>query len=557
MAVLLAAVATGQAPLANAQFVDFWMPDRVKAGENVQAFARWGGQESADGLLLQLPEGMQLRHAQVLQSGRVPVKAGLRGEPRGGYRVTFPDGLRGGVTLAFTMAVGSVPGTAAWSVTPYMEGQGRAEPRLAQPGLAARGRLTVEPRPRTTDNHALRLADSTATAVLRPAALPDLGTQAAFTLEFWMRSLALSEVVASTWTGDENDPYPLDMVVDGQGQLVVYRGQPGEHQAMTSRRPIADGQWHHVALVNDPETRWSRLFLNGTVVDSLFNRTQIDIRHDQPLALGRRVPATAVTPADQMQPYTGWLDEVRLWPGARPAPLLRQMMREPVVDAPTGTVVLNFDKEAGSPSEWWQGVPQGLLREPSNLAFFHPVRGLSAELTDQAVELEWRADATQIQTFVIERSGDGVDFEPVGQVIRSEDSAQRAFVFQDLQPDFKRQVLYYRVRQRFTGGAERVSGVLKVGIADAEQPGRAVLIGNYPNPFNPLTTVEYQVNETVHVSLSVWDLAGQRVRNLVDEEKTPGTYQVGFEAVELPSGTYFVRLQLAEGTQYHKMTLTK
>ncbi|MEM6647616.1 MAG: LamG-like jellyroll fold domain-containing protein [Bacteroidota bacterium] len=554
---LLLAVATSLATEANAQFSGMWVPERVTAEDNVQAFAQWAGHASIDGLIVQLPEGTRLRQVHVLRPGMVPIEAGLRGEAGGGYRVTFPDGLRAEATLALNMDVGRVLGPAAWSLTPYVEERTRTESRQLQPDRAARGRLTVEPRQRSTDNYALRLADSTSTVALRPGMMPDLGTQMAFTIEFWMRSVGLSEVVASTWTGDESDPYPLDVVVDGQGQLVVYRGQPGEHQAMTSRRPVADGQWHHVALVNDPKTRWSRLLLNGVVVDSLFNRTQIDIRHQQPLALGRRVPASAVTPADQMQPYTGWLDEVRLWPGARPAPLLRQMMREPVVDAPEGTVVLNFDEEGNIPPEWLKDTPQRLPRAPSSLSFFYPVRGLKAELSDQAVELEWQTAATGIQAFVIERSANGVDFEAVGQVVRAAGDVQRTFAFQDLQPDFKRQVLYYRVRQRFIGGAERVSGVLKVGIADAEQPGRAILIGNYPNPFNPLTTVEYQVNETVHVSLSVWDLSGQRIRDLVDEEKTPGTYQVGFGAVELPSGTYFVRLQLAEGTQYHKMTLTK
>ncbi|GAB5519506.1 MAG: hypothetical protein RhofKO_17570 [Rhodothermales bacterium] len=533
------------------------MPERVMAGESIQGFAQWAGPASADGVMLRVPEGAVLEQVQVLRHGLEATTARVETERGGRYRIPLSDGLRRDATLAFRVRLGALAGAAAWSLTPYLEGRSAATPRVMQTEHALRGRFTIEPRRRTADNYALRLADSTATATLRPTAIPDLGTQAPFTIEFWMKSVQVSEVVVSTWTGDESDPYPVDMLVDGQGQLLVYRGQPGEHQAMTSRRPVADGQWHHIALVNNPDTRWTWLLLNGEVVDSLYNRTRLDIRHSQPLSLGRRVSVAGLTPADQIKAYTGQLDEVRLWPGARPVSLLRQMMREPVVDVPEGTIVLNFDRDTVIPRRLATAPPQKLVRERSSLAFFYPVRGLKAEIEEEMVQLEWRTDDAQTKTFVIERSTNGTDFDVIGEVVRAEGDGQRNFAYQDLQPDLKRQVLYYRVRQRFLGGSERVSGVLKIGIADAERPKHAVLIGNYPNPFNPLTTVEYQVNETVHVSLSVWDLAGQRVRELVDEEKTPGTYQVGFEALELPSGTYFVRLQLADGTQYHKMTLTK
>jgi hypothetical protein len=59
------------------------------------------------------------------------------------------------------------------------------------------------------------------------------------------------------------------------------------------------------------------------------------------------------------------------------------------------------------------------------------------------------------------------------------------------------------------------------------------------------------------VRVSVMDLAGQMVAMLVDEVRPAGYYEVQFEAGELPSGPYFIRMQTREGIQSHKIILTK
>ena len=98
--------------------------------------------------------------------------------------------------------------------------------------------------------------------------------------------------------------------------------------------------------------------------------------------------------------------------------------------------------------------------------------------------------------------------------------------------------------------------MIKVGLG-AELPQSVVLIGNFPNPFNATTTISYEVREMEAVRLAVWDLAGQQVGVLVDRVHSPGTYEVAFSAENLPSGTYFARLETEEGIESHKMILTK
>ncbi|GAB4289029.1 MAG: hypothetical protein Kow0098_06750 [Ignavibacteriaceae bacterium] len=83
------------------------------------------------------------------------------------------------------------------------------------------------------------------------------------------------------------------------------------------------------------------------------------------------------------------------------------------------------------------------------------------------------------------------------------------------------------------------------------------LYQNYPNPFNPATTIQYSVGETEFVSISVYDLLGNQIANLVNEVKQPGTYNLTFDASELSSGLYFYKLTAGDFVSVKKMTLLK
>ncbi|GAB5519039.1 MAG: hypothetical protein RhofKO_12900 [Rhodothermales bacterium] len=75
--------------------------------------------------------------------------------------------------------------------------------------------------------------------------------------------------------------------------------------------------------------------------------------------------------------------------------------------------------------------------------------------------------------------------------------------------------------------------------------GYYILRQNYPEPFSQQTTIRYEVIDTVPVQLNVYDLLGRRVRTLVDGVQDAGVYDVVFEADDLPTGTYFYRLEAA------------
>jgi hypothetical protein len=75
-------------------------------------------------------------------------------------------------------------------------------------------------------------------------------------------------------------------------------------------------------------------------------------------------------------------------------------------------------------------------------------------------------------------------------------------------------------------------------------PKRFELFQNYPNPFNPATTIKYTLSERANVSLTVFNILGQRVATIVNELQPAGTFKEEFDASGLSSGTYIYRLQI-------------
>ncbi|MBU1937247.1 T9SS type A sorting domain-containing protein [bacterium] len=92
---------------------------------------------------------------------------------------------------------------------------------------------------------------------------------------------------------------------------------------------------------------------------------------------------------------------------------------------------------------------------------------------------------------------------------------------------------------------------------DAFLPTEHALHPNWPNPFNPTTTIRYDVKQTGHVQLTIFNLLGQEVTRLVDSQRLAGTYTISWNATDLPSGIYFYQLQTADFVQTRKMVLVK
>ena len=80
---------------------------------------------------------------------------------------------------------------------------------------------------------------------------------------------------------------------------------------------------------------------------------------------------------------------------------------------------------------------------------------------------------------------------------------------------------------------------------------------NYPNPFNPLTTIEFRIPKPEFVELDVYNTLGQRIKTLVSQHMTVGFHKVEFDATSLPSGLYFYKIRAGKFSQVKKMVFIK
>lgn len=132
-------------------------------------------------------------------------------------------------------------------------------------------------------------------------------------------------------------------------------------------------------------------------------------------------------------------------------------------------------------------------------------------------------------------------------------------------------VRYAATEYRPTEMAAIIERYLPTGIGDngrgssSKLPRGFLLRQNFPNPFNPSTTIRFEIDATVagsEVELSIYSLRGKRVRTLVSEKMDPGTHALHWDGTDdrgspLPSGIYIYRLQVGEDRSTRKMLLAR
>ncbi len=80
---------------------------------------------------------------------------------------------------------------------------------------------------------------------------------------------------------------------------------------------------------------------------------------------------------------------------------------------------------------------------------------------------------------------------------------------------------------------------------------------NYPNPFNPSTAIEFSIPQKENVKVDVYNTIGQKVTQLLNKEMAAGSYDVKFDASDLPSGVYFYTIEAGNFSMTKKMMLIK
>jgi photosystem II stability/assembly factor-like uncharacterized protein len=179
---------------------------------------------------------------------------------------------------------------------------------------------------------------------------------------------------------------------------------------------------------------------------------------------------------------------------------------------------------------------------------------LSSIVSGNDVLLSWStATETNNKGFSVERKAVNSEFSEVGFVPGFGTTTEsKSYSFTDSRVLIGRYTC--RLKQIDFDGNFKYSQEVEVEVL---APLQFSLEQNYPNPFNPSTMIIYQLPVVGNVTLKVFDLLGCEVVTLVNEDKSVGKYEVGFNAENLHSGVYFYQLQAGSFSETKKMILMK
>jgi len=181
----------------------------------------------------------------------------------------------------------------------------------------------------------------------------------------------------------------------------------------------------------------------------------------------------------------------------------------------------------------------------------------NAESYNSEVQLHW-STASELNNmgFEIERSIDNQDnFVTIGFVDGKGTTTEiNYYSFTDRPQVSGTKQLFYRLKQVDYVENFSYSDVVNVSY---DVPAEFVLSQNFPNPFNPSTRLNYFVPQESFVSIKVYDFLGREVMTLVNETKSIGSYELVFDAANLPSGTYFYTMIAGDYSATKKMILIK
>jgi len=203
-----------------------------------------------------------------------------------------------------------------------------------------------------------------------------------------------------------------------------------------------------------------------------------------------------------------------------------------------------------APTSTTWNLPAGGL--PVQLSYFRAVR----ETGGPSVTLTW-ATASETNSFGFEverRQGSTGDFVTLaGSFVPGAGTSIVPHTYSFVDPSVAPGLWYYRLRQIDLDGNVRISEpqsiTITTGIDFSSVPITTSLAQNYPNPFNNSSRIAYALASAGHVRLTVLDLLGREVAQLVDENKASGSFSAQWDAGGAASGTYVVRMtfQPADG----------
>lgn len=180
----------------------------------------------------------------------------------------------------------------------------------------------------------------------------------------------------------------------------------------------------------------------------------------------------------------------------------------------------------------------------------------NATVSGNGINLTWKT-ASELNNFgfEIERSYDGLEFHKIGFANGGGSTAdERVYNFIDNFTASTATSLFYRLKQLDYDGHFEYSDVINV-LYDI--PTEFSMEQNFPNPFNPSTTINYSLATNSRVSIKVYNMLGKEVSELINKEMPSGKHSIEFNAAHLSSGIYIVEMNAGSFNAKQKISLLK
>jgi hypothetical protein len=178
----------------------------------------------------------------------------------------------------------------------------------------------------------------------------------------------------------------------------------------------------------------------------------------------------------------------------------------------------------------------------------------TAHQSGENISLTWRTE-TEVGNvgFDIERKSEILDWQKIGFIKgNGYTNKPHEYSFKDLPSGSNN--YQYRLKQIDNNGKSSYSTFIDVKL---ELPKKFVLEQNYPNPFNPNTNIRFQLPKDSRVSIKIYNMLGQEVSTLIDQDMSAGYQTISFDASKIASGTYLYRIEAGSFSNVKKMIILK
>lgn len=382
-----------------------------------------------------------------------------------------------------------------------------------------------------------------------------------FTAEAWIKTSNGGGVIVSSRNSDSYANF-FTFFLDGAGKLALEISQDGSgsfYTVIVGTGTVNNGAWRHVALVRNGTDY--NFYIDG-VLDKTTNHTAVNLNNSQPFYVGGRGGGVF----GMLDFFTGMIDDVRLWSVARSQGVIAAEKNAYVASSESGLVAnYRFDESSGSTafsevSSTHNGTIYGNAQFASTPL---PVEltSFTASAEDRTVFLRWNTATEQNNLgFEIERRTVGagtINKEQWSTAGFAEGhgttNAPQSYSFIDRSASG---TIRYRLKQVDRDGKFTYSPEVEVTVGGV--PSMFALEQNFPNPFNPSTSIGFTLHSPGFTSLKVYDAVGREVATLVNENLEAGVYHHRtFDASKLSSGIYIARLTSSGEYSTRKMFLVK